>query len=125
MPLSDWAPGALRVVAHGPLAGFPRSSDAELIASEFATNAVRARYRDPTLGRLVATIERHPSRIRLEISYNTIAKPDTGWDEEETCISYAHGLTIINTLADRWGYDMYADLTNHHRHNTWWAELDH
>lgn len=117
----------------------PRADDVELIASEFATNAIR--HSHSRGARFELTLDLAPDRVRIEVEdggpfgYPGPPKPDAGrppyplhpWttmhqedldrDRAAEVEDYGHGLAIIAFSSDKWGHSRYPDRA------VWWAEL--
>ncbi len=107
-------PAARRFV-RGILEGSPSYADAELIAGELISNAIRHAPAGRDGGEFTVTIRTAPGWARIEVS-----DPGTGqWhplgtdDEAE----YGRGLAIVGALADKFGHDAGTDG------QTVWAEV--
>lgn len=123
-PCTEGMPTAVRGLVRAALTTWGMTGgvigDAEQIISELATNAVRhapCRTVRVTVARLT------PARVRLAVVDRAPARlphlqaPDTS---AET----GRGLVLIDSLADRWGYDL---LGSHPQRGPWgnrcWAEI--
>ncbi|GHA77888.1 hypothetical protein GCM10010345_94250 [Streptomyces canarius] len=83
-----------------------------LIADELVTNAVN-HTRCRTIRLVVRRVP--PDRVRIGVADTSREVPCVGMPDEDS--ENGRGLVLIDTLSDRWGYDL---------HPTWklvWAEL--
>jgi anti-sigma regulatory factor (Ser/Thr protein kinase) len=109
------------------LGDHPHAEDAELIASEYVTNAVRHTASGEG-GVIHVTVVAAPGAVRIEVTdYGPASDPESGpapsppqtgtrdgtWEEEN-----GRGLLIVDCLASRWGHYRLAD-----GQLTAWAEL--
>ncbi len=104
------------------LGGHPLAMDAELIASEYVTNAVRHTASGEG-GIIHVTVVAAPGGVRIEVTDHGSTGPHGGpapappqagtWEEEN-----GRGLLIVDFLATRWGHYGLAD-----GQLTAWAEL--
>lgn len=110
------ARAAVRVL----LAGCPCVAEAELIASEAATNSIQHSLSGGIGGFFQVTIDVKPGFVRLEITddgpkHGLIYSPD-----DDKLAEYGRGLLIVDHLTSgQWGHDRgkgYATL---------WAELEY
>lgn len=107
---------AIRAYVRGLLNGSPRTDDAELIASEFAGNAIRHTPSGAPGGQIAITVTARPGWAR-------IACRDAGagdWTRPaptEALGDYGRGLVLVDALADKVGHDLNEDG------QTMWAEL--
>jgi anti-sigma regulatory factor (Ser/Thr protein kinase) len=87
------------------LAGCPAAADAELLASELATNAVQHSASGHG-GAFVVAISHAPGRVRVTVTDGGSATSPAVHvagpaGELEVC---GRGLLLVDVLADRWGY---------------------
>lgn len=114
-----------RLFVRAFLAGNPLAGDAELITSEYATNAIRYGAAGEG-GTIRVTVSTGPGLVRIEVSDHAapggLARPDPlspelpagrPGEEDQT----GRGLLLVDAIADRWGHDGAAG------HRTAWAEL--
>ena len=107
-------PAARRFV-RGILEGAPRDDDAELIAAELISNAIRHTPAGSGDGEFTVTIRTAPGWARIEVSDpGTGQWYPTGADDEA---EYGRGLAIVGALADKFGHDAGTDG------QTVWAEV--
>lgn len=124
--LSRTLPGLPQSVreARSELRGFlvddTRTADAELIVSEFATNAVvHSRSREPGAV-FEVRFELAPGALRIEVvdegdpTVAPLAPEDESFGPRES----GRGLLIVDALADKWGHDSTPE-----GRLLWWAEL--
>ena len=113
-----------RLFVRAFLAGNPMADQAELITSEYATNAIRHTAAGEG-GSIDVTIRTEPDVVRVEVTDHapleavrawppgpTLQPGQPGEDEES-----GRGLLLVDAIADRWGYDGVAG------HRTAWAEV--
>jgi len=96
--------------------GSPRADDAELIASEYAANAVRHTRSCRDGGEIRIVVDRKPGWARIEVHDAgplPLGERHQGEDGE-----YGRGLDVVREFADRWGQDHLGDG------GLSWAELD-
>ena len=102
--LPSIVPSARRLV-RGILAGTPRADDAELIAAELASNAIRHSPAGEAGREFTVTVRTRPGWARIEVSdagvgHWHLAPGDASLDDE-----YGRGMAIIAALADKLGHD--------------------
>jgi anti-sigma regulatory factor (Ser/Thr protein kinase) len=109
-------PSARRFVS-GILAGTPRVSDMELIATELASNAIRQSPAGLDGGEFTITVRMQDDWARIEVSDTGTGQwyPPEGGDPDA---EYGRGLAIIAALADKFGHDVSAGG------QVLWAEID-
>jgi anti-sigma regulatory factor (Ser/Thr protein kinase) len=101
-------PGQVAHARHfvaAALAGCPAASDAELLASELATNAVQHSASGHG-GAFVVAISHAPGRVRVTVTDGGSAtRPavHVAGPQDELELS-GRGLLLVDVLADRWGY---------------------
>lgn len=108
---------AVRAFVRGLLHECPRRDDAELIASEFAANAIRHTPSGGPGGHLLVTVTVRPGWARVAVSdagTGVWARPAPLPDMVS---EYGRGLHIIEQTADKLGHDISEDG------QTVWAEL--
>ena len=107
---------AARLFVRGILADSPRAADAELIAAELVTNAIRHTPSGEPGGQFTVSIWSKPGWTRIEVADDGASQwhPLPGDTEDE----YGRGLTIVAALAERFGHD--ADSSGA---QTAWAEV--
>jgi anti-sigma regulatory factor (Ser/Thr protein kinase) len=87
------------------LAGCPAAPDAELLASELATNAVQHSASGHG-GSFVVAISHAPGRVRVTVTDGgsaTCPAVHVAGSADELELS-GRGLLLVDVLADRWGY---------------------
>jgi anti-sigma regulatory factor (Ser/Thr protein kinase) len=84
------------------LAGCPAVTDAVLLTSELATNAVQHSASGQG-GSLAVVISHVQDRVRITVSDNGSASHPTVAAEDGLATS-GRGLILVDALADRWGY---------------------
>lgn len=104
-----------RLAVHLLLEDAPRRGDAELIISEFATNAVLHSC-SRGAGRFRIALDRKPGWARLEVTDDGPLPAETRADEMRD--EFGRGLTVVDAFADRWGHQRTETAA------TYWAELE-
>lgn len=95
--------GSVRSWVATALANTPRVDDAVLVASEYATNALRhSASRDG--GNIQLVVEHRTGWARIELhdagpAATEFVVPDGESDE------YGRGLLLVDAVADKWGHD--------------------
>jgi anti-sigma regulatory factor (Ser/Thr protein kinase) len=107
---------AARLFVRGILADSPRAADAELIAAELVTNAIRHTPSGRAGGQFTVSIWAKPGWARIEVADDGAGQ----WHAlpGDTDDEYGRGLTIVAALAERFGHD--ADSSGA---QTAWAEV--
>jgi anti-sigma regulatory factor (Ser/Thr protein kinase) len=107
---------AARLFVRGILADSPRAGDAELIAAELVTNAIRHTPSGEAGGEFTVSIWSKPGWARIEVADEGAGQwsPLPGESEDE----YGRGLAIVAALAERFGHDVNAGGAQ-----TVWAEI--
>lgn len=107
---------AIRAYVRGLLLGSPRRDDAELIASEFAGNAIRHTPSGAPGGQITITVTTRPGWARIAL--HDVGDGDwTRPTPAEALGDYGRGLVLVEALADKLGHDV--DEAG----QTMWAEL--
>jgi anti-sigma regulatory factor (Ser/Thr protein kinase) len=96
--------------------GCARIDDAELIVSEFASNAVLHSRSAGMDGSFTVLVEAKPGWLRLEVSD---AGPAEDQMYQRADDEHRRGLLIVDAVADRWGHRRPAGTRA-----VFWAELD-
>jgi anti-sigma regulatory factor (Ser/Thr protein kinase) len=115
-----------RLFVRAFLAGNPLAENAELITSEYATNAIRHTAAGEG-GAIQVAVSAGPGLVRIEVTDHapleavraepqpTGPVPQVGRAGEED--ESGRGLLLVDAIADRWGHDGVAG------HRTAWAEI--
>lgn len=115
-----------RLFVRAFLAGNPLAGSAELITSEYATNAIRHTAAGEG-GAIGVAVSAEPGVVRIEVTDHAPLEAVRAWpappgpvpqvtqpgEEDES----GRGLLLVDAIADRWGHDGVAG------HRTAWAEL--
>lgn len=95
--------GAARSFVAGSLSGHPASDVLVLLASETVTNAVlHSNSRRPG-GTVTVTVLEAAGGVRVEVADagSELNIPEV---KGNGCVTGGHGLLLVQTLADEWGY---------------------
>jgi serine/threonine-protein kinase RsbW len=108
-----------RLFVRAYLAGNPLAGDAELITSEYASNAIR--YSSASEGGTIqVAVGTAPGLVRIEVTdhpprpgpsqtpFGPATRPEPGRsraDEQDEVDDSGRGLLIVDALAERWGHD--------------------
>ena len=85
------------------LAGCPAAADAELLASELATNAVQHSATGHG-GTFIVAISHAPGRVRVTVTDGGSATFPAVAVAAEELVTSGRGLLLVDCLAERWGY---------------------
>ncbi|GLW63890.1 ATP-binding protein [Actinomadura rubrobrunea] len=95
---------AIRAFVRGLLGDTPRTDDAELVACELVTNALRHTPSGSDGGKVAVTVATVPGCARI-----TVADAGSGaWTppvSTDDIAEYGRGLLIVSVLADRFGHE--------------------
>ena len=115
MPCRPELVGTARRAVKALLDATPVAENAELIISEFVTNAVLwSASRDG--GTIDVVVDHNPdtNTVRLEVTdAGAVAGTDHGDPEQ-----HGRGLVLVHGLAAKWGH-----VASKGKRETWWAEL--
>ena len=114
---------ALRVMLGGILAGFSRLDDVQVVAGEFAANAVREYCDCCPRWPIDVGVERGRAGVRLEVSHRCASTPEGHHWDEETRNAYTYGLALVRLAADQRGLYSWSEGAFPCR-QTWWAQID-
>ena len=108
-------PAARRLV-RGILESSPQAPDAELVAAELVSNAIRHTASGADGGQFTITIASKPGWARIEVTDEGTGRwhPQPG----DTGDDYGRGLALVAALSNRFGHDVAGDGTQ-----TAWAEI--
>jgi anti-sigma regulatory factor (Ser/Thr protein kinase) len=115
-----------RLFVRAFLVGNPLADSAELITSEYATNAIRHTAAGEG-GVIQVAVSAGPGLVRIEVTDHAPLEAVRAWpaapgpvpqvtqagEEDES----GRGLLLVDAIADRWGHDGVAG------HRTAWAEI--
>lgn len=93
-----------------------RIGDAELIVSEFASNAVTHSRSAGADGSFTVHLEAKPGWLRLEVADAGPATEDRPRPDDD---EHRRGLAIVDAVADRWGHQRQPE-----GRAVYWAELN-
>ncbi len=99
LPATAQAVPAVRAYMRAVAGGWRRAVELELVASELASCAVRARASE------VFTVTAHPRAGRMRVE---VAMSGSGWwpsGDGEDAMAYGCALAIVAGLADRFGHE--------------------
>jgi anti-sigma regulatory factor (Ser/Thr protein kinase) len=120
LPARPQLVAAVRRLVAGLLDDCPRADDAVLVASEYASNALRhSASRDGGVIRLV--VEQGDGWARLQLT--DAGQAATAYPvERDDADEYGRGLMIVDAVADKWGHTRELDESVHWAEFTWQTE---